>query len=304
MSKVIVTTTINAPTEALRKFAAMPEWELVVIGDKKTPPDFHIDGAIYVAPEEQEKYDPALSEALGWNVVERRNYGFLWALDMGAEIVAVVDDDNVPLENWGEQIFVGKEIEVDYYETDLLAFDPIAVTEHSHLWHRGYPPQLLAKRDFGEPTRKVFKPDVQADFWNGDPDIDAICRMQFKPDVVFDPDSFPLASNKLGPFNSQNTFVSPDWLGEYFLFPFVGRFVDIWTAYYVQAHGAKLVYGPPTVRQDRNVHDLTKDLAAEFVGYEHTLALLERLTEDPMAIFDFMPERAALSYYAYRKHFE
>ena len=223
---------------------------------------------------------------------------------MGAEIVAVVDDDNVPLENWGEQIFVGGEVEVDYYETDLLAFDPVAVTEHRHLWHRGYPPQLLAERDFGEPTRKVVKPDVQADFWNGDPDIDAICRMQFKPDVVFDPGSFPLASNKLGPFNSQNTFVSPDWLGAYFLFPFVGRFVNIWTAYYVQAHGAKLVYGPPTVRQDRNVHDLTKDLAAEFVGYEHTLALLERLYEDPIAIFDFMPERSALSYKACRKHFE
>ena len=151
--------------------------------------------------------------------------------------------------------------------------------------------------------RKVVRPDVQADFWNGDPDIDAICRMQFKPDVVFDPGRFPLASNRMGPFNSQNTFVSPDWLGEYFLFPHVGRFTDIWTGYFVQAHGATLVYGPPTVRQDRNVHDLTRDLAAEFVGYEHTLALLQRLTEDPMAIFDFMPERSALSYKAYREHF-
>jgi len=51
MSKVIVTTTINAPTEALRKFAAMPDWELVVVGDKKTPTDFHIDGASYGTPE-------------------------------------------------------------------------------------------------------------------------------------------------------------------------------------------------------------------------------------------------------------
>jgi hypothetical protein len=103
MSKVIVTTTINPPTEALQKFAAMPEWQLVVIGDKKTPTDFHIDGAIYVTPHEQKKYDPELSEALGWNVVERRNYGFLWAKDMGAQVVAVVDDDNVPLENWGKK---------------------------------------------------------------------------------------------------------------------------------------------------------------------------------------------------------
>jgi len=218
--------------------------------------------------------------------------------------VAVVDDDNVPLENWGKQIFVGRPVEVDYYETDKLAFDPVAVTEHKHLWHRGYPPQLLADRDFGAPKKKMVTPDVQADFWNGDPDIDAFCRMQFMPDVTFDPANFPLASNKVGPFNSQNTFVSPDWLGEYFLFPHVGRFIDIWTAYYVQALGATLVYGPPTVRQDRNVHDLTRDLAAEFVGYEHTLALLKRLETDPMAIFEFMPERAGEAYRAYRKHFE
>ena len=57
-------------------------------------------------------------------------------------------------------------------------------------------------------------------------------------------------------------------------------------------------------RQDRNVHDLTRDLAAEFVGYEVTEKLLERLKDDPMAIFDFMPERAAWSYREYRKHFE
>ena len=72
----------------------------------------------------------------------------------------------------------------------------------------------------------------------------------------------------------------------------------------MQSRGATLIYGPPTVRQDRNVHDLTRDLAAEFVGYEHTLALLQRLEDDPMAIFDFMPERAGVAYRAYRKHFE
>jgi len=92
MPKVIVTTTINAPTEALQKFAAMPDWQLVVIGDQKTPRDFLIEGAIYVTPEDQEKYDPVLSAALGWTVVERRNYGFLWAKDLNADIVAVVDD--------------------------------------------------------------------------------------------------------------------------------------------------------------------------------------------------------------------
>ena len=40
----------------------MKDWELVVIGDKKTPGDYRLDRGIYVTPEEQEKYDPALSK--------------------------------------------------------------------------------------------------------------------------------------------------------------------------------------------------------------------------------------------------
>jgi len=37
MKKGIVTTTIKAPTKAIEKFQLLPDWELVVIGDKKTP---------------------------------------------------------------------------------------------------------------------------------------------------------------------------------------------------------------------------------------------------------------------------
>jgi hypothetical protein len=48
-------------------------------------------------------------------------------------------------------------------------------------------------------------------------------------------------------------------------------------------------------------HDPTRDLAAEF---EHTLGFLERLEDDPMAIFEVIPEPSAQAYRAYRKHFE
>ena len=36
---------------------------------------------------------------------------------------------------------------------------------------------------------------VSADFWNGDPDIDAICRMEYRPDCKFDEKYFPFSSN-------------------------------------------------------------------------------------------------------------
>ena len=37
MKKYIVTTTIQPPTEATIKYSQMEGWQLVVVGDKKTP---------------------------------------------------------------------------------------------------------------------------------------------------------------------------------------------------------------------------------------------------------------------------
>jgi hypothetical protein len=303
MRKVIVTTTINPPTKAIRAFQAMTDWDLVVAGDKKTPRDYHLERGVYITPDEQEKYDPALSEAIGWNSIQRRNFGFLWAKDMKADIVALVDDDNIPYEGWGDNLLLGREVEVNYYETDLPAFDPIGATNYPHLWHRGFPLQLLPKRDYSRKTRKTVRVDVQADFWDGDPDIDAICRIEHAPECKFDPAPFPLAANKPGPFDSQNTFIKGGMLKDYFVFPDVGRMDDIWPSYYVQAKGYRVVYNRPSVYQARNVHDLTVDLRKEYIGYENNLKLLEDLGRDPESILAHVPGRTAWAFQLYRKHF-
>jgi hypothetical protein len=303
MKKVIVTTTINPPTKAILAFQAMKDWDLVVIGDKKTPRDYHLDRGIYVTPEEQDKYDPALSQAIGWNCIQRRNFGFLWALDMKADIVALVDDDNIPLPGWGESLLVGREVEVDYYETDLPVFDPVGATNHPHLWHRGFPLQLVAKRDYTKKSRKKLRVDIQADFWNGDPDIDAVCRLEHAPECKFDAAPFPLASNKMGPWDSQNTFVRPEVLKEYFQYPFVGRMDDIWPSYYVQARGFQVVYQKASVYQERNVQDLTRNLRDEFIGYENNMKLVEDLRRDAESILAYLPGRSAWAFQLYRRHF-
>ena len=168
MKNLIVTTTINPPTEAIHKFQTMG--------------DYRLDRGIYVTPEDQEKYDPALSKAIGWNCIERRILGLLWAHDMKADIVALVDDDNIPLDGWGENLLVGRDVEMDRYKTSLPAFDPVGATNYPRLWHRGYPLPLVSKRDYSKKLRKTVHVDVQADFWNGDPDIDAICRLEHAPE--------------------------------------------------------------------------------------------------------------------------
>jgi hypothetical protein len=303
MKKVIVTTTINPPTEAIQKFDAMKDWELVVAGDLKTPKDYKLERGIYVTPEMQEKYDKELSDTIGWNCIPRRNFALLWAHDMKADIIAVVDDDNIPNGDWGQNLMIGKETEVNYYETDLPVFDPIGATNYEHLWHRGFPLQLLPKRDYSKKSKKKITPDVQADFWNGDPDIDAICRMEHAPECNFDAAFFPIASPKLSPFNSQNTFLSAKFLKHYFLFPFLGRMDDIWASYYVQAKGGVVVYGKASVYQSRNVHDLTKDMKLEYLGYENNLKIVNELPGNPDALMNYLPEKSQLAFKLYQKHF-
>jgi hypothetical protein len=304
MRKVIVTTTINPPTDAIRRFEAMTDWELVVVGDLKTPPGYRLERGIYLDPASQEKYDKVLSDTIGWHCVERRNFGLLLARDMKADIVALVDDDNIPLPNWGRDLLLDREVEVNFYETDLPAFDPVGATNHPELWHRGYPLQLLSRREYRSKSRQRLRPDVQADFWNGDPDIDAICRMEHAPSCRFDDVCFPIAANKVAPFNSQNTFLRGELLRDYFLFPCIGRMSDIWASYHLQAKGFYVVYGRASVFQDRNVHDLIDDMRAEYLGYENNLRIVQELPNDPDALLAYLPERALRAFERYKGHFQ
>jgi hypothetical protein len=303
MKRVIVTTTINAPTEAIRRFQAKKGWDLVVIGDKKTPAGYHLNRGTYVTPEDQEKYDPALSAAIGWNCIQRRIMGLLWAHDMKADVVAVVDDDNIPLDGWGENLLVGRNVEMDYYETSLPAFDPVGATNHPHSWHRGFPIQLLPKRDYSTKVRKTVHVDVQADFWNGDPDVDAICRMEHAPECDFNSRAFPMSANKMGPFNSQNTFIAGACLKDYFLFPYIGRMDDIWGSFYLQAKGYRAVWNKASVYQQRNAHDLVRDMQQEYLGYENNLSLVQDLARDPESIAGYLPGKANWAFELYKRHF-
>ena len=52
-TKFIVITTINKPTEAIRKFAQWKNWNVVVIGDRKSPIDWKCEGVSYFNIEDQ-----------------------------------------------------------------------------------------------------------------------------------------------------------------------------------------------------------------------------------------------------------
>ncbi len=303
MRKFIVLTTINRPTRATRLFAERRGWQLVVVGDLKTPHEAYGDlDCVYLHPDQQQERYPALSEATGWNSIQRRNLGFAEAYARGAEIVATVDDDNVPYEAWGEDLLVGRDVECDLYEPAERVFDPLSVTTCSELWHRGYPVQLLERkndvRHVGTITRRVL---VQADLWDGDPDIDAIARLTLRPSVTFDVQR-PYAATRPAPFNSQNTFLHRDVLPYYAVLPYVGRMDDIWASYVLQARFPDCVaYHRASVFQDRNEQDLVTNLEAEVLGYRHTLAFVDGGADLTQAC---VPEATRAFYAAYRETME
>ena len=143
MKKYIITTTINEPTEATIKFceiADKKDFTFVIVGDTKTPHQSYVDltekynNVIYLNPESQDRLYPELSEVIGWKTIQRRNVGLVYAYQSGAEIIATVDDDNIPYDSWGDNILLGQEIEVDEYEnTSCPYFDAISTTEHNDL---------------------------------------------------------------------------------------------------------------------------------------------------------------------------
>src|SRR5690242_12393239 len=107
MQKVIVTTTINAPTIALQKYIKMKDWSVVIVGDKKTPHKDYValtkqyQHVYYLSPQEQEKKYAKLSDVIGWNCIQRRGLGYIEAYKLGADVIATVDDDNIPYDDWG-----------------------------------------------------------------------------------------------------------------------------------------------------------------------------------------------------------
>ena len=325
MKKVIVTTTINSPTEATLKFANIArekEWHFIIVGDTKTPHDEYKalsktnTWVYYLDPAYQTERYGELSDVIGWKTIQRRNIGLLDAYNYNADIIATVDDDNIPYENWGDDLLVGKEVDVEHYISGEPVGDPLAVAnkyaygeevDNIRFWHRGVPLENVKRRNdvslYGIETVKCM---VQADLWDGDPDIDAICRLTMSPNIRYNKFK-PFRMMSYAPFNSQNTFLHRDCIEHYAVLPGVGRMDDIWGGYLLQSYlkgNEAVVYNNASVYQDRNVQDLVTNLQNEILGYRHTTDFIEHVAIGaPLNDASFVPDVTKKFWDIWRSHF-
>lgn len=304
MKKFIVTTSIYEPSDATLKFSTMEDWTLIVVGDKKTPHESYknLSRCTYLSPEFQEANYKELSDVIGWNCIMRRNIGFVEAYKQGADIVATVDDDNIPYLDWDKNIFVGKTVRAYDYESSATVFDPMSVTNHSNLWHRGFPLQDVSfTRSPKLLGMKEIKPLIQAALWDGDPDIDAVCRYIYNPTGLKLESPGLYTSSSFAPFNSQNTFLAREVLPVYMVLPHVGRMDDIWGGYIAQhLLNTRPVFSPPTVYQDRNAQSIDNNFHNEILGYETT----KRFVNNIESWRSYLPATTLRAFDLYRGEYE
>ena len=298
--KFIIITSIFPPTDSVRKFAEVDDWQLVVVGDKKTPINWQYNGVIYLGPEDQENLDFEITKLLPWNHYCRKMVGYLYAIKQGAEIIFDTDDDNEPKPSWPSMP------ESNNLET-LSGESFVNVYEHftrEFVWPRGYPLQRVLSKSGVVSSKTETNVGVWQFLADEDPDVDAIYRLTNNKPIYFD-DNEPvvLAEKTVCPFNSQNTAFKKGLFPLLYLPAFVTfRFTDILRGLVAQPvlwkNGYQLGFGPATVIQKRNPHDYMRDFESEIPVYlnaERVIDVsLEAITKAP----DNLPDQLAGIYSA------
>lgn len=285
-TRFLVITSIAEPTAAVLAYAALPGWRVVLVGDRKGPARVDDPRIEFLGLERQERLGLAYARHCPENHYARKNIGYLYAIAQGAEVIAETDDDNLPLPGWGEQ----------------LDFDPAAIRQatggrycnvYRHftdepVWPRGFPLREILNPAGATPGGDPAPARVGAwqELADDDPDVDAIYRLTRGGRVAFRrAERFVLGPGVYCPFNSQNTFWRREAFAALFLPGRVSmRYCDILRGYVAQrlfwAHSLRLGFGPASVRQLRNAHDLMRDLADEMTMYrevETVVGVLEAL---------------------------
>jgi STELLO glycosyltransferases len=272
--KSIVITSIASPTAAVRAYAKIPDWQTVVVGDRKTPAGWECAGVQYLGCQTQEESPLELSRVLPWNHYCRKMLGYLSAIHQGAEVIVDTDDDNLPKENWGFGAF---DATFPMTEPDRGFVNVYSCFSDQYVWPRGFPLRQL--REASLDWNGLREQPVRVGVWQGlvdaDPDVDAIYRLVFDKPVFFN--SRPpvvLAEGTACPFNSQNTAYREELFALLYLPCHVTfRFTDILRGLVAQpimwAAGFRLGFTEATVLQERNPHDYLEDFKSEIPCYVH-----------------------------------
>jgi hypothetical protein len=318
MKTGLVLTTINDPIllegylDNLEKFGHLDSTQVYVIPDKKTPLEAYDRcerlkkrGLKVSCPDlnEQEGYLKRIgypSHLIPFNSDNRRNVGYLMALESEVDILISIDDDNFCRKN---NDYVGS------HSIICLSDAPGSVVNSSTGWFnicsmmntepdsttyaRGFPYYARHKSEKLVVHQASGDVHINAGLWLLDPDVDGISWL-VNPvhSTSFRGESFILGQKAWSPINTQNTALKREAIAAYYFvkmnYPLAGipidRYGDIFSGYFVQActrHlGGSIRVGSPIADHRRNSHNYMNDAANELACLMVLEDVLPWLTED------------------------
>ncbi len=327
MKTTVTLTTIHVPNviekvEQNRKTFGHSDVDYVVVGDKRSPQECedYLSGlkskgvkVLYLSADKQNDYlgkHPAFRKYLPFNTFARRNVADLIAYENGAEIILRMDDDNFPVEHddfIGGHRVVGTHPELPTLSSSDGWYNCCELLEtkgNVDFYPRGYPYPKRWKPQKIEKSNQKTKVMLCAGLWTGDPDVDAVTRLHKPIEAIAlkaGASYVALAKGTWCPINTQNTSYHRDLIPASFVSPNVGRYDDIFSGFLLRLlmdhFGDTIVYGRPILHQDRNQHNLWKDLEYEMFGNQMTPHLIEILRECKIKSLDYASAYTELAQY-------
>ena len=222
----------------------------------------------------------------------RRNIGYLMALDRGAEVIISIDDDNFCIEGkhfFQEHRAVGMIFGLPERESSTGWYN-VCADSGANFYPRGFPYRQRERRkaQITFAARNVAVA-VNQGLWIGDPDVDALTWLGH-PNVKLrwqEVDSYCVGPKTWLPINSQNTAVSREAMMAYYFIPMnecgMDRMGDIFQGYFleacVKAMDQGIRVGTPLVEHRRNSHNHMADAYKEIPGIRILEEMLPWLQE-------------------------
>ena len=273
MKKYIVITTINPITKAIKTFKNKRDWNIILVGDKKSTPIKSENNITYLSVEKQNNLGYESNNICPYNHYARKNIGYLYAIQNDADIIYDTDDDNYPNDKWN---ISGKycKRKIKNINKKNKFFNVYRYFSNDIIWPRGYPLDEINNKGkyYIDKTE-----NNEIGIWQGlaenDPDVDAIYRLIYRKKIKYiDKPSICLGKRIFSPFNSQSTF----WFKNAFLFLYLPstisvRATDIFRSYIAQKLlwelNLHLGFNNCNVFHERNEHNNLNDFKHEVYSY-------------------------------------
>jgi len=144
----LVLTTINKVSKNIlniEKGCKRKNWELQIVGDKKTPKTFNLTYGKFYSLSDQSKLGLSYVKKSLINSYARKNIAYLMSIKSGANIIIETDDDNYPLKIFFQDRSLFQKFYLVKNKGWINIYD-VFKKDKSLIWPRGLPLTEITKK--------------------------------------------------------------------------------------------------------------------------------------------------------------